>query len=232
MDDFEDAKDKVLMGVERRSMLISDTEKRWIAFHEAGHTLVSRMIPGTDPIHKVTIIPRGRALGLTQPLPLDDKRIYARAYCLNQLAIMLGGRAAESMVFADLSTGAHNDIENATRLARKMVCEWGMSDKVGPLTYGMQGEEIFLGRELGMQRTFSEETAKLIDAEIRRIIEEQSDRAHGILGGNREKLDALAKALLEKEVLNGAEVDRLLDIEPATTAQRPAGPEVVPPTAA
>jgi cell division protease FtsH len=213
MQDFEDSKDKVLMGVERRSLLISDPEKRWIAYHEAGHTLVARMIPGTDPVHKVTIIPRGQALGLTQRLPLDDKRIYSRAYCLDQLAIMLAGRAAEQLVFSDLSTGAHNDIDNATTLARKMVCEWGMSDKVGPLTFGSPSEEVFLGRELGMRRTFSEDTAHTIDSEIRRIIDEQSDRARGIVTSHRDKLDALAKALLERETLNGGEVDRAMGME-------------------
>lgn len=227
MADFEDAKDKVLMGVERRSLLISDSEKRWIAYHEAGHALVSRMIPGTDPIHKVTIIPRGRALGLTQPLPLDDRRIYSRAYCLNQLAIMLGGRAAEEIVLGDLSTGAHNDIENATRLARKMVCEWGMSEKVGPLTFGMQGDEIFLGRELGVQRVFSEETARLIDSEIRRFVDEQSERARQILIANRAKLDTLAQALLEREVLTGAELDFLLGLVSVRTETPVAGSESV-----
>jgi len=213
MQDFEDSKDKVLMGVERRSLLISETEKRWIAYHEAGHALVSRMIPGSDPVHKVTIIPRGQALGLTQRLPLDDKRIYSRAYCLDQLAIMLAGRAAELLVFSDLSTGAHNDIDTATTLARKMVCEWGMSEKVGPLTFGSPSEEIFLGRELGVRRTFSEETARTIDSEIRRIIDEQSDRARDIVTSRRDKLDALAKALLERESLSGEEVDQVLSIE-------------------
>jgi cell division protease FtsH len=223
MQDFEDSKDKVLMGVERRSLLISDKEKRWIAYHEAGHTLVSRMIPGSDPVHKVTIIPRGQALGLTQRLPLDDKRIYAREYCLDQIAIMQGGRAAEQLVLGDVSTGAHNDIETATALARKMVCEWGMSEKVGPLTYGSQGEEIFLGREMGMHKTFSEETARLIDSEIRAIIESQAERATKILSGKREQLDALAKALLERESLNGDEVERLLGLapEPAAPAETP-----------
>ncbi len=213
MQDFEDSKDKVLMGVERRSLLISEPEKRWIAYHEAGHALVSRKIPGSDPVHKVTIIPRGQALGLTQRLPLDDKRIYSRAYCLDQLAIMLGGRAAEQLVFADLSTGAHNDIDTATTLARKMVCEWGMSEKVGPLTFGSPSEEVFLGRELGVRRTFSDETARTIDSEIRRIIDEQSDRARDIVTSNREQLDALAKTLLERESLSGEEVDKVLGIE-------------------
>ncbi|MFO7638797.1 MAG: ATP-dependent zinc metalloprotease FtsH [bacterium] len=212
MGDFEDAKDKVLMGVERRSLLISESEKRWIAHHEAGHTLVSRMIPGTDPIHKVSIIPRGRALGVTQQLPLDDKRIYSREYCLNQLAIMLGGRAAEQLVFNDLSTGTHDDIEKATILARKMVCEWGMSPKVGPLTFGRQDEQVFLGRELGMRETFSERTAQMIDDEIRRFVEEQQQRAVDIVTRHRDLLEALARALLEKENLNGQEIDRILDV--------------------
>lgn len=221
MQDFEDAKDKVLMGVERRSLLISDKEKHWIAIHEAGHALVSRMIPGTDPVHKVTIIPRGQALGLTQRLPLDDKRIYSRSYCLDQLAIMLGGRAAEQLVFGDLSTGAHNDIETASELARKMVCEWGMSDKVGPLTFGSPHDEIFLGRELGMRRTFSEETARLLDAEIRRFVDEQAERARRIVTENRDRLEALAKALLERETLTGEEVNRVLGIEQQVAAPAP-----------
>lgn len=232
MGDFEDAKDKVLMGVERRSLLISDTEKNWIAYHESGHTLVSRMIPGTDPIHKVSIIPRGRALGITQQLPLDDKRIYSREYCLNQIAIMLGGRAAEQLVFDDFSTGAHDDIEKATILARKMVCEWGMSPKVGPLTFGRQDEQVFLGRELGMRETFSERTAQMIDDEIRRFIEEQQKRAISIVTEHRAKLDMLARALLDKENLNGLEIDRILGMDgddgrkgPGATADVPSGQE-------
>jgi cell division protease FtsH len=224
MQDFEDSKDKVLMGVERRSLLISEPEKRWIAYHEAGHALVSRMIPGSDPVHKVTIIPRGQALGLTQRLPLDDKRIYSRGYCLDQLAIMLAGRAAEFLIFSDLSTGAHNDIDNASTLARKMVCEWGMSEKVGPLTFGSPSEEIFLGRELGVRRTFSEETARAIDSEIRRIIDEQSTRARDIVTTQHDKLDALAKALLERESLTGAEVDRVLGIERPDPKLKPPEP--------
>jgi cell division protease FtsH len=224
MQDFEDSKDKVLMGVERRSLLISEPEKRWIAYHEAGHALVSRMIPGSDPVHKVTIIPRGQALGLTQRLPLDDKRIYSRGYCLDQLAIMLAGRAAELLVFSDLSTGAHNDIDNASTLARKMVCEWGMSEKVGPLTFGSPSEEIFLGRELGVRRTFSEETARSIDSEIRRIIDEQSNRARDIVTTQHDKLDALAKALLERESLSGEEVDRVMGIERPDSKPKPVEP--------
>jgi len=221
MQDFEDAKDKVLMGVERRSLLISDEEKRWIAYHEAGHTLVSRMIPGTDPIHKVSIIPRGRALGITQQLPLDDKRIYSRKYCLNQLAVMLGGRAAEQLIFGEVSTGAHDDIEKATTLAKKMVCEWGMSAEVGPLTFGKESDQIFLGRELGMHRTFSEETARVIDNEIRRFVEDQAERAYKIVTENKDKLDKLAHVLLEKENLSGEEVDKILGINQADSENNP-----------
>lgn len=213
MEDFENAKDKVLMGVERRSLLINDEERRWIAYHESGHALVSRFIPGTDPIHKVTIIPRGRALGVTQQLPLDDRRIYPREYCLNQLAVMLGGRAAELIAFGDISTGSRDDIDRATMLARRMVTEWGMSEKVGPLTFGKSEEEIFLGRELGLHRTFSEETAQLIDSEIKRFVDTQAERAYRLVSDHRDKLDALAKALLEKEVLTGADVDRILGID-------------------
>jgi cell division protease FtsH len=231
MQDFEDAKDKVLMGVERRSLLISPGEKRWIAYHESGHTVVARYIPGTDPVHKVTIIPRGQALGLTQRLPIDDKRIYSREYCLDQLAIMLGGRAAEQLVFGDVSTGSHNDIENATALARKMVCEWGMSEKVGPLAFGRPDDQIFLGRDMGMHQTFSEETARVIDSEIRRIVDGQSERANSLLTSNRAGLDSLAAALLEREVMSGDEVDVILGLKPASEAAPAAGPSAEPPTA-
>ncbi len=210
MQDLEDAKDKVLMGVERRSLLLSDNEKRWIAYHEAGHTLVSKMIPGTDPIHKVTIIPRGRALGTTQQLPIDDRRIYSKTYCLNQLAVMLGGRAAEEVVFSDISTGARDDIDRATQLARMMVTEWGMSEKIGPLTLGKRDEEIFLGREMGLHRNVSEETARLIDEEITRFVDGAYERAKKIINENQEKLNRIAKALLEKEILEGPEIDNLL----------------------
>ena len=226
MQDFEDAKDKVLMGVERKSLLISEQEKQWIAYHEAGHTLVSKLIPGTDPIHKVTIIPRGRALGITQQLPIDDRKIYSKTYCLNQLAVMLGGRASEILVFNDLSTGARDDIDRATQLARKMVCEWGMSERLGPLTFGKKDEEIFLGRELGLHRNFSEETAQLIDEEIKRMVEGQSERASKLVKLNKKKLIRLAKALLEKEILESAEIDRIL-IEPEEKAPEPEPAEAV-----
>ncbi len=227
MQDFEDAKDKVLMGVERKSLLISEEEKQWIAYHEAGHTLVSKLIPDTDPIHKVTIIPRGRALGLTQQLPIDDRKIYSKTYCLNQLAVMLGGRAAESMIFNDFSTGARDDIDRATQLARKMVCEWGMSERLGPLTFGKKNEEIFLGREMGLHRNFSEETAQLIDEEIKRIVEEQAKRVNKLVKDNKTKLVRLAKALLEKEILEGTEIDRILTESDSVVTQPTKPSEIV-----
>ncbi len=214
MEDFEEAKDKVLMGLERRSLLITDEEKRRIAVHEAGHTLVSKMIKGLDPIHKVSIIPRGRALGQTVPLPVDDRKIYPKSYCLNQLAFMLGGRAAEELILKDISTGAHDDIEKATALARKMVCEWGMSDRLGPLSFGKRDEEIFLGREFGLHRDFSEATARVIDDEIKRFVEEQAERARQILKKNLHKLQQLTEELLEKEILDAAKIDELLGLKP------------------
>jgi cell division protease FtsH len=210
MSEFEDAKDKILMGVERKSLLISDDEKKLTAYHESGHVLVAKSLPGMDPIHKVTIIPRGMALGLTQALPIDERRTYSKSYCLNQLAFMLGGRAAEKLVLGDLSTGAGNDIEKATKLARKMVCEWGMSEKLGPLTYGEKQEEIFLGREIGMHRDYSEETAREIDEEVKKIIDEATLRAEGIIRKKLRKLKAIAESLLAKEILTGEEIDEIL----------------------
>jgi cell division protease FtsH len=212
MQEFEDAKDKILMGVERKSLLISDDEKKLTAFHECGHVLVAKSLPGMDPIHKVTIIPRGMALGLTQALPIDERRTYSKTYCENQLAFMLGGRAAEKIVLGDLSTGAGNDIEKATKLARKMVCEWGMSEKLGPLTYGEKQEEIFLGREIGMHRDYSEDTAHDIDEEVKKFVETAERRAVAIVKKNIKKLKALAEVLLEKEILNSDEIDKVLGI--------------------
>ena len=210
MDDLEEAKDKVLMGVERRSLLISPEEKRLTAYHESGHVLVSKMLPKTDPIHKVTIIPRGRALGVTQHLPIDDRRTYTRSYLKNQLTALLGGRAAEQVVFNDLSTGAGNDIEHATQIARKMVCEWGMSDKVGPLTLGKENYEVFLGKELGLHKKISDETARIIDEEIKRLIRDAEASAIRIIRENEKKLHIIAQTLLEKEILTGEEIDRLV----------------------
>jgi cell division protease FtsH len=220
--DFENAKDKVLMGVERRSMIISDTEKRTIAYHEAGHALVADLLPGADPLHKVTIIPRGRALGLTQQLPADDKYNYSREYLLNRITILLGGRAAEEVVFRQQTTGAGDDLEKATEMARKMVCEWGMSDKMGPVTFGKVEEHIFLGREMSRPKDYSEETAILIDAEIKRIVTDCASRARDLVQANLEKIHTLARALLERETLDGEEIARILRARPFQEAPAPA----------
>jgi cell division protease FtsH len=222
MIDFENAKDKVLMGVERRSMIISETEKKTIAYHEAGHALVADLLPGADPLHKVTIIPRGRALGLTQQLPADDKYNYSREYLVTRITILLGGRAAEEIVFQQQTTGAGDDLEKATEMARKMVCEWGMSDKMGPLTFGKGEEHIFLGREVARPKDFSEETAVLIDSEIKRIVMECATRARHMIETNLEKLHALARALLERESLDGEEIARILRVPPLHEAPSPA----------
>jgi cell division protease FtsH len=222
MIDFENAKDKVLMGVERRSMIISETEKKTIAYHEAGHALVADLLPGADPLHKVTIIPRGRALGLTQQLPADDKYNYSRDYLVNRITILLGGRAAEEIVFQQQTTGAGDDLEKATDMARKMVCEWGMSDRMGPLTFGKGEEHIFLGREVARPKDFSEETAVLIDSEIKRIVVECANRAKHMIETNLEKLHALARALLERESLDGEEIARILRVPPLHEAPSPA----------
>ena len=213
MFDFESAKDKVLMGVERRSMIISEEEKRTIAYHEAGHTLVAHSLPGADPVHKVTIIPRGRALGLTQQLPSDDKYNYSRDYLMNRITILLGGRAAEEMVFRQQTTGAGDDLEKATEMARKMVCEWGMSEKLGPLTFGKREEHIFLGREFARHQDYSEETAVLIDAEVKQIVVDGASRARSILEEQLARLHRLAKALLEHESLDAEEIARVLAVE-------------------
>ncbi|MFB3884208.1 MAG: ATP-dependent zinc metalloprotease FtsH [Thermodesulfobacteriota bacterium] len=210
MIDLEQAKDKVLMGVERKSMIIPLEERKITAYHEAGHTLVARMIPGTDPIHKVTIIPRGRALGLTQQLPLDEKHTYPKDYLLNNITIMMGGRAAEELVLNRQTTGAGNDIEQSTGIARKMVCEWGMSENLGPLSFGKQEEQIFLGREFAQHRDYSEDTARLIDSEIRMIINQSYEKAREILQKNIAILHQLANALLEKEVLDSREIDSII----------------------
>jgi cell division protease FtsH len=222
MSDFENAKDKVLMGVERRSMIISDEEKKTIAYHEAGHALVADLLPGADPLHKVTIIPRGRALGLTQQLPTDDKYNYSREYLIDRITILLGGRTAEEVVFQQRTTGAGDDLEKATDMARKMVCEWGMSDKMGPLTFGKSEEHIFLGREMSRAKDYSEDTAILIDSEIKRIVTDCAGRARQIIETNLEKLHTLARALLERESLDGAEIARLLRVPPLTGAAAPA----------
>jgi cell division protease FtsH len=213
MADFENAKDKVLMGVERKSLVISPKERRITAYHEAGHALVAKLLPGTDPIHKVTIIPRGRALGVTQQLPAEDKHNYSREYLLNDIAILYGGRVAEEIVFGtpEITTGAMNDIERATELARKMVCEWGMSDRMGPLQFGKREEMIFLGREIARHQDYSERTAMEIDSEVRRLIMDNYERAKEMIQRRLETLHALAEALLEREVLDGPEVDVIVN---------------------
>ena len=198
------------MGTARKSMIISEEEKRNTAYHEGGHTLVARMIPGTDPIHKVTIIPRGRALGLTQQLPMDEKHTYPKRYLVNNLAVLMGGRAAEELVLDELTTGAGNDIERATETARKMVCEWGMSEELGPLSFGQKEEQIFLGREFAQHRDYSEKTAVLIDKEIRDLVSGAHQRARKILEENMDSLHALAQALLERETLTEKDVDAII----------------------
>jgi cell division protease FtsH len=208
--DLEEAKDKVLMGAERRSLIISEEEKRTTAFHESGHALVARMLPGTDPIHKVTIIPRGRALGLTQQLPLDEKHTYPRAYLLNNLAVLMGGRVAEQLVFGDFTTGAGNDLERATELARRMVCDWGMSEVLGPLTFGKKEEQIFLGREIAQHRDYSEDTALKIDAEVKRLVLDAYEKAKAILETHHGKLHEVAAALLERETLDGRDIEHII----------------------
>jgi cell division protease FtsH len=210
MIDMEQAKDKVLMGVERKSMIIPLEERKITAYHEAGHTLVAKMTPGTDPIHKVTIIPRGRALGLTQQLPIDEKHTYPKDYLLNNITVMMGGRAAEELVLNRQTTGAGNDIERSTEIARKMVCEWGMSEKLGPLAFGQKEEQIFLGREFAQHRDYSEETARMIDQEIRSIVTQSYEKARDILIQNMGTLHKLANILLEKEVLDGHQIDAII----------------------
>ena len=210
MRDFEEAKDKVMMGTERKSMIISDKEKKITAYHEAGHVLVSKFTPESDPVHKVTIIPRGRALGVTTSLPMDEKHTYSKRYLEALLAMLFGGRIAEKLIFNELTTGAGNDIERATNLARKMVCEWGMSDKMGPISYGAKEEELFLGREVTKHRDYSEDTGKTIDEEVKKIIANAEKRATTILTDNIDKLHALSNVLLEREILDSEEIDKVL----------------------
>ena len=210
MSDFEEAKDKVMMGVQRSSVVLSDEEKRITAYHEGGHTLVAAKTKGADPVHKVTIIPRGRALGVTMQLPIDEKHGYSREYINGRLAILMGGRAAEELIFNEMTTGAGNDIEQATSIARKMVCEWGMSDVVGPMTFGKKNEEVFLGREIQSQRDYSEDMAKTIDDEVVKIVRKAQATAKRILKKDISKLHGLADALLEKETIDGDDVQSIV----------------------
>jgi len=208
--DFEMAKDKIMMGAERKSMILTDEEKQVTAYHEAGHALMAKLLPNTDPIHKVSIIPRGRALGVTIQLPTDDRHNYSDEFLNNTLAILMGGRVAEELVFKHVTTGAGNDLERATDLARKMVCEWGMSEKLGPLTFGQKEESMFLGRSLGSKRDVSDDLAWEIDREIKRLVTENYERAKRVLIEQMTSLKALAEALLEKEVLDASEIDAIL----------------------
>ncbi|MGA8221689.1 MAG: ATP-dependent zinc metalloprotease FtsH [Candidatus Acidiferrales bacterium] len=226
MADFEMSKDKVLMGVERRSMILSDEEKRNTAYHEAGHALVAAMTPGADPLHKVTIIPRGMALGVTMQLPIDDKHTYTKEFLESQLAVLMGGRAAEEIFLNHLTTGAGNDIERATEIARQMVCEWGMS-RLGPLTFGKKEEAIFLGREIAQHRDYSEDTAIKIDEEVRSIVTSGYGRARSILETYRDALERVAQALLVREVLDATELKLLMEGKPLP--DKPTPPPTAPP---
>ena len=211
MEDFEYAKDKVLMGVERRSMVISEEEKRNTAYHESGHTIVGKLLPGTDPVHKVTIIPRGMALGLTQTLPNEDRLSYSKEHAENMIAFLMGGRAAEEIIFSKKTTGAGNDIERASEIARKMVCEWGMSVKLGPISYTKKNDQVFLGREFNQAQTYSQATAEIIDQEVHSIMEKNYKRAHELLTGKVEVLHNMAKALLIHETLDTKQIDALME---------------------
>ncbi|HEX6323406.1 MAG TPA: ATP-dependent zinc metalloprotease FtsH, partial [Vicinamibacterales bacterium] len=242
MVDFEFAKDKVLMGSERRSMVVSDEEKRVTAIHEAGHALLAVLLPHAEPIHKVTIIPRGMAMGVTMQLPVDDKHNYSRDYLSDQIAILLGGRIAEELTTGDLTTGAGNDLERATELARKMVCEWGMSDAMGPLTFGKKEEQIFLGREIAQHKDYSEDTALRIDHEVKKLVMDNYARAQEVLTAQKQRLMQVAEELLTREVLDADQVTRLVNGLPleapapaaaaapaARDAGKDRGPSLVPP---
>jgi cell division protease FtsH len=243
MEDLEEAKDKVMMGPERKSLALSDEEKERIAFHEAGHALVASLIPEADPLHKVTIVPRGRALGMTSQLPVDDRHNWSRNMLMAEIAVLLGGRAAEKIVFDDLTTGAKADIDKASNIARRMICEWGMSESLGPLSFGPKEEQIFLGREIAQHRDYSEQTAELIDKEVRKVVDEAGERAGKLIAGNVEQLKSLANALLDREILDREEIDAILEGrqldgpvkqtsgEPAREDAATQGPEGEPETA-
>ena len=234
MSDFELAKDKVLMGAERRSMVLSLGERRNTAYHEGGHALVAMLLPGADPVHKVTIIPRGMALGVTQQLPLDDRYTYSSDYLMTRLAMMFGGRVAEELVFDHMTTGAGDDIEKATDLAHKMVCEWGMSKELGPMTFGRREEQVFLGRDIAHTKDYSEHTAIEIDREVRRMVDDAYHKARSLLTEHIVLLHAVAERLLEKEVLEGAEVGAMVKAFqegrplPASVPLTPSGPPAPP----
>ncbi|MGA7878187.1 MAG: cell division protein FtsH, partial [Desulfoferrobacter sp.] len=207
-EDFEESRDKIIMGLERED-LVNDKEKEVIAYHESGHALLAKLLPGVDPLQKVSIIPRGHSLGATEQIPEEDRHNLSRSYLLNRIAILLGGRVAEKLVFEDITTGAGDDLKKATQMARRMVCQWGMSEKLGPLTFKQGEEHPFLGREITEPKDFSEHTAQLIDEEVQSIVKKMEDNAQKVLGANRNKLDALAKELMEHETLDNAEVDEV-----------------------
>ncbi len=214
MADFEYAKDKVLMGKERRSLILSEEEKKITAYHEGGHALAAKLLPGTDPVHKVSIIPRGRAMGVTMQLPDEDRHGYSKSFLRNNLVVLLGGRVAEELIMGDITTGAGNDIDRATKMARKMVCEWGMSDKIGPQTVGEHEEEVFLGREWGHTQYVSDDMSRLVDSEVKAFIDEAKERCGSLLTENIDKLHAIAQALLERETITGDDIDLLLQGKP------------------
>jgi cell division protease FtsH len=218
--DFELAKDKVLMGVERKSLLLTDAEKKNTAYHEAGHALVAAKMPNSDPLHKVTIIPRGMALGVTMQLPTDDRHNYYKNYLETEIAILMGGRIAEELFLNCMSTGAGNDIERATEMARKMVCEWGMSD-LGPMTFGKKEEQIFLGREIAQHRDYSEDTAIKIDQEVRKLVNAGYSTAKQVISDNRDTLERIARALIEREVLDANEIKMLVENQELPPVQPP-----------
>src|SRR5258708_15772023 len=210
MDDFERAKDKVIMGAERRSMVMPEEERRNTAYHESGHAIVARLLPKTDPVHKVTIIPRGRALGVTMQLPVEDRYSYNRDYLLNNIAVLFGGRIAEELFMNQMTTGSSNDFKRATEMARRMVTEWGMTESLGPMVYGENEGEVFLGRQVSTHPNISEETMKAVDKEVRAIIDQQYALARKLLEGHRDKVEAMTKALLEWETLDADQIGDIM----------------------
>jgi cell division protease FtsH len=239
MEDFERAKDKIMMGAERRSMVMSEEEKRNTAYHESGHAVVARLLPKTDPVHKVTIIPRGRALGVTMQLPEEDRYAYDREFLMNRIAIMFGGRIAEELFMNQMTTGASNDFERATQLARDMVTRYGMSDALGPMVYGENEGEVFLGRSVTTHKNMSEDTMRKVDAEIRRIIDQQYSLARKLLEDNRDKVEAMTAALLEWETIDAEQIDDIMAGQPprapkpsqsTPTPPRDSGPSATAPT--
>jgi cell division protease FtsH len=229
MDDFEKAKDKIMMGAERRSMVMNEEEKRNTAYHESGHAVVAKLVPKSDPVHKVTIIPRGRALGLTMQLPEEDRYAYDRTYLMSRIAVLFGGRVAEELFMNQMTTGASNDFERATQMARDMVTRYGMSDALGPMVYGENEGEVFLGRSVTTHKNVSETTMQKVDAEIRRIIDQQYALARTLLDENRDKVEAMAQALLEWETLDTEQIDDIMAGNPPRPPKEPQ-PQVNPDT--